>query len=65
MTHKEIREIVGDYTLLSEFEDDHSREVVFIEYADARQGFLREELDGQIIGPASDLWQLDEYPYAV
>lgn len=60
MTHEQIERVVGPYDLLSEEQDDDGREVVCIEYADARQGYLREELDGKIAGPVLERWMLDD-----
>lgn len=50
MTHEQIKSSVpgGGYTLLAEIRDEHGRDVAHVEYADARRGYVREELDGAI-----------------
>lgn len=59
ITDADIRDAVGSYDLLSRYSDQHGREIVCVEYADARRGYLRRELDGSLSGPLRED-QIDE-----
>lgn len=54
MTHEDIQERCGDYVILSQYDDGQERDVVIVECRDARRMYLREESDGEIVGPMSE-----------
>lgn len=58
MTHEQIMMRGGGYDLVTTYHDDHEREVAIIERK-ARRYWLREELDGAIIGPCVNEHELD------